>query len=81
MSSDDFDDGLAHFMPPRKEPKSVSFLPATLTIVAAILALCAGMVYAILVGSWQWGVASIIVFGSLIMVGATLQAHRNRKAE
>lgn len=73
-------DRIDHHPDPRNnQEKPKSFLPATLTIVAAILALCTGMVYAVLIGDWRWGVSSVIVFGSLIMVGGALQAHHNRR--
>lgn len=61
--------------------KVVPFLPATLMFVFAIMALCGVTVYAVLIGSWRWGISGVVIFLCLMLVGSALQSYGNRRAK
>lgn len=65
----------------QEKPTPVSWLPATLAFVLALLAFCALQVYSVLVGSWRWSISGLIVLFVGLLVGACLQSYANRRAK
>lgn len=72
------EDWIDHHPEPRKQ--TVAYMPATMSFVAALLAFCTLEVYSVLVGSWRWSAAGIIVLFVGLLVGSCFQSYANRRA-
>lgn len=65
-------------VPPKKP--AVAWLPATLSFVIALLAFCGAQVYSVLIGSWRWSIAGLIVLFVGLLIGSCFQSYANRRA-
>jgi len=64
--------------PPLAED-SVAFLPATLSLILGLLAFFSLQVYSLLVWDWRWSVVGLIALIAGLCIGATMQAHANKR--
>lgn len=74
-------DWIDHHPDPREAVGAVPFLPATLSLVFALLGFCALQVYAVLGGGWRWSVVGVIFLVAGLFTGTFLQNYANRRKQ